>query len=387
MRVPAADRSAASRPLRVLVAGGGVAAAEAVLALRAYAGDRVDIELVSAASRLHLRPAATVSPFTEQPVQSFSLAALASDAGAAFVRDRVEAVAPDAHGVRLASGGQRRYDALVLAIGARARAAIPGALTFRDQRDAAQLQRVLDELRAGRLESVAVTVPLGVSWSLPAYELALLLAAEVERLQTRTTVAVVTPERAPVEVFGAPVSAFVSGLLADRDVAVHGGAAPRTVDRRGLRLADGGTVPAQRVVALPALVGQRIPGVPPDFSGFVPTEPPGRVAGVRDVYAAGDMTSFPVKQGGVAAQQADAVAAHLARVAGADVAEPRSTTTLRTQLFGAPRPAFLEAVIDADGRPVGGWSRIHSEAPWRPSGTLVGRRVTAWMADQALTAV
>lgn len=369
-----------------MVAGGGFAAAEAVLALRAYAGDGVDIDIVSCDAHLTLRPAATVAPFTEHAVERFSLSALAGGTGAVLLRDRLEAVAPSAHRVRLASGAHRDYDALVLAIGARARAAVPGALTFRDQRDAGQLQHLLAELRAGQLETLAVAVPAGVSWSLPAYELALLLAAEVERLGLYTRLALVTPERSPLEVFGAPVSAFVSGLLADRDVLPVCATVPRFVDRRGLRLGDGGTVDADRVIALPALVGQRIRGVPPDFSGFVPTRALGRVDGIPDVYAAGDMTSFPVKQGGIAAQQADVIASVLARRAGAAVPLPPLTSVLRAQLFGAPGPAFLEATLDELGRPLAGSSQVHAESPWWPRGTVVGRHVTAWMAEQALVA-
>jgi hypothetical protein len=49
-------------------------------------------------------------------------------------------------------------------------------------------------------------------------------------------------------------------------------------------------------------------GVPQDDNGFVATDEYGWVLGVNDVYAAGDMTQFPLKQGGIATQQADAVA-------------------------------------------------------------------------------
>jgi sulfide:quinone oxidoreductase len=371
---------------RVVVVGGGFAAAETVLALRDYAGDLVDIEIVSSDAELRFRPASTAAAFTDQPVETFSLAALARGTGATFLRDRLEAVAPDAHRIRLASGAQRGYDALVLALGARARAVVPGALTFRDQRDLAQLRSALDRVWAGDVESLAVAVPVGSTWSLPAYELALLVAAEAERQAVVIEVSVVTPERSPLEVFGTEVSAFVSGLLADQDVRLVRDAMPARVDRRGLRLADGGTVTADCVIALPGLAGRRIAGVPPDFSGFVPTGPLGRVEGLRDVYAAGDMTSFPVKQGGIAAQQADAIAAGIALAEGAAPPMPSLTFVLRTQLFGAPEPAFFEGELDARGRPVPGRSGVYGESPWWPRTTVFGHHVTAWMADQSLAA-
>ena len=62
------------------------------------------------------------------------------------------------------------------------------------------------------------------------------------------------------------------------------------------------------MIALPSLSGQRIDGVPQTRDGFVPVDRHGRVDGLPDVYAAGDITRFPVKQGGLAAQQADAAA-------------------------------------------------------------------------------
>lgn len=379
-----ARMSACTGSPRVVVVGGGLAAAEAVLALRAYAGDLVDIELVAPEPRFWFRPATTAAPFTDTAVQTFEFAALAEDTGALLLHDRLEAVTPSVKRVRLASGAQRAYDALVLALGARARAAVPGALTLRDQRDAAPLQRVVDELRSGLLSDLVLTAPASVSWTLPVYELALLAAGEAERHGRHPTISVVTPETEAVAVFGTHISAEVSSILAARDIALTCGAIPRDVRRDGLRLADGTRVAADRVVAVPALVGQPVSGLPADAHGFLPVTR-GRVDGLADVYAAGDMTSSPVKQGGLAAQQADIVAAAIARRAGASPPPPPSTTTLRAQLFGTPGPWFLEATLDDRGKPMPGRSRLHTEAPWWPHGTFFGQHLTPWLARQALS--
>lgn len=371
-----------SSRIDVVIAGGGVAAAEAALALRAYAADRVDIEIVAPDTHMPFRPGSAVARFTSEPLQRFALHALAEQIGARFVQDRVETVGGHLKRLRLASGAARSFDVLVLALGARARTGVPGAIMFRDQRDAAQLQAVIDALRRGELRTLALAVPPGATWTLPAYELALLAAADVQRLDLRTEIALVTPEPVALAAFGGEVSRTVAGLLADRGVKLICSAAPRAAERGGLRLYDGDIVAADRVVALPVLVGQRISGLPLDHAGFVQTQARGCVVGMPDVYAAGDMTSFAVKQGGLAAQQADAIAALIATRAGASPPLTASTLALRSQLFGAPRPLYFEATLDARGRPVA--AQVSARAPWWPTGTLFGRHVTPWMAQQAL---
>jgi hypothetical protein len=60
------------------------------------------------------------------------------------------------------------------------------------------------------------------------------------------------------------------------------------------------------------------------------------------VWAAGDCTAFPVKSGGVAAEQADVIAGDIAAIAGADV-EPRSfDPAYALKLAGLPAARFIE---------------------------------------------
>ena len=73
------------------------------------------------------------------------------------------------------------------------------------------------------------------------------------------------------------------------------------------------------MIALPRLRGRRIAGLPCDDDGFIPIDEHARVAGVPGVYAAGDITAGPIKQGGLAAQQADAAAEAIAAEAGAEL--------------------------------------------------------------------
>ena len=375
-------------PPHVVVAGGGFAAAELVLALRVLAQERVTLELIAPSPRLAYRPAATGEAFGASKVQEFDLRELAEDAGATYRRDTVEAVAPTTSRLRLASGATAHYDAVVLATGARAQAAVPGAITYRDQRDSPAIVRMLAELRAGAISAVAFAAPAGVTWTLPLYELALLTAREINAHGLSARVTLVTPECAPLEVFGPATSDALGELLAEHGVFIEHSTRPGSVARGGLELAHGGLVPADRVIAVPRLMGRRLSGVPADWSGFVVTDEDGRVENLPSVFAAGDMTRFPVKQGGLATQQADVIAAELARRAGVDVPREPARYILRTQLFGTDGPLFLQAELDAQGRSIaeGGAAAISTEAPWWPAAKLFGRHLSPWMATRARSA-
>jgi sulfide:quinone oxidoreductase len=127
---------------------------------------------------------------------------------------------------------------------------------------------------------------------------------------------------------------------------------PQSVERDGsLLLGSGDSLDADCVVAAPELRGPRITGVPTDCWGFITTDAFGGVTGLPDVYAAGDMTSFPIKQGGLAAQQADLIAQRIASENGAAVKEPRAQHVLRARLTGGPHPIFLRTELDELGRP------------------------------------
>jgi sulfide:quinone oxidoreductase len=356
---------------RVTVLGGGPAAAELLLALRAITDERIELELITPRRVLALRAASTGAAFGEGEVSVYDLAELAEETGATLRIDAAEAVAPAVRRIRLASGAATDYDALVLAVGARARSGVPGATVFRDQRDAGLLRALVEDL--GELRSIAFTVPTGVAWTLPLYELALLAAAEAARRDAEVSISIVTPERRPLEVFGPRTGLLVGRILADRGVRVMLSTAAAGAARGRLVLRHGGSIPAERVIAAPRLVGRRIAGIPSDWNSFVHTDAHGRVPGLDEVFAAGDMTAFPIKQGGIAAQQADVIAAVLA---GKPV--PPVRHVLRTQLLGAGSPLYLRTELGGDGTVI---SEGPSDEPeWWPSGKLFGRHLSPWMA-------
>jgi sulfide:quinone oxidoreductase len=77
-------------------------------------------------------------------------------------------------------------------------------------------------------------------------------------------------------------------------------------------------------VALPRAVGRALPGVAHDARGFIRCDAHGKIFGASTAWAAGDAIAYAVKQGGLAAQQADAVAEAIAERAGAGVDPSRS---------------------------------------------------------------
>src|SRR4029078_2804223 len=89
----------------------------------------------------------------------------------------------------------------------------------------------------------------------------------------------------------------------------------------------------QRVVTLPRLKGPAISGLPAAGDGFLVTDRHTQGNGAPDVYAAGDVTAFRVKQGGLACQQADAAAEHIAARAGAALEAVAFSPVLRGMLL------------------------------------------------------
>src|SRR5688500_13214700 len=99
---------------RVLIAGGGVAALETLLALKALAADLVDVQLVAPERSFTYRPLAVTEPFAMGAPDAFDLAELADRIGARFAEEQIVAVDATARTARTESGEEYRYDALVV---------------------------------------------------------------------------------------------------------------------------------------------------------------------------------------------------------------------------------------------------------------------------------
>ncbi len=378
------EKHADSRPrgaLSVLVAGGGVAAFEATLALRALAEERVSVELLSPDPRFWYRPLAVVEPFGIGQLHGIELVELAGAAGAAFTLGALASVDPARHLAITAAGAEFEYGVLLVASGAKPVPAVPGAFTFRGPADSGALGALLTELESGSVRQLVFALPGGAAWPLPLYELALLTAAFLARRGIEgVELTLVTPEDAPLRLFGSTASTAVSRLLEERGVSLLTGRSPVSVEDGRLALAPNGSVAADRVIALPRLWGERITGLPANPHGFIPTDPHGRVKGVEDVFAAGDVTAFPIKQGGIAAQQALAAAQTIAAKAGAVLTPQPFRPILRGLLLTGAAPAYLRAEL-AGG--AGDTSAAETEALWWPPGKIVGHYLSPFLAEYA----
>ena len=288
--------------------------------------------------------------FRDERVQRFDLKRIAADQGATLVCDRLEGVWPDKR-VVTQSGAVLAYDSLLIAIGARLRVGVPGAITVGAPGFRQEFARALDDLERGFARRLAFAAPAGIGWLLPLYELALMTADRLAERGVDAELLVVTPEDAPLEVFGLEaLGATSQRLLAERGIELLTGpppgqlSTPTDCSRRPSE-----RIEADRVVALPSMSGPAIRGVPQTVGGFIPTDRHGRVLGMDDVYAAGDGTAFPVKQGGLAAQQADAAAAAIAAAAGADVEPEPFSPVLRGLLLTGAEPHYLRHDLTQPG--------------------------------------
>lgn len=360
-------------PARIVVAGGGVAAVETAAALRALIGAEPVITVVTPAAEIEQRPLSVMAPFRAPP-PPLSLADISSRAGFELRLGRLATVVPERHEIWLADDTTLGYDRLVVATGALPQPAFPGALTFGGIGDT---RVVAEALRSSR-QPVFVVHAASV-WAVPLYELALITALE----RPEADVAVVTAEPAPLWIFGAEAGEALRELFVQRGVGLLTGVRVLAATQGMLELDGMESVTADHAIALPRLVGPAIGGLPHDELGFIPVDAFGAVTGLVDVYAAGDVTTFPLKQGGLAAEQADTVAEAIAADLGADVNVEPFEPVLRGLLLTGGPPLYLRS--DGARGTSGRLARatVSGSALWWPPAKVAGRYLAPLLGDEA----
>jgi sulfide:quinone oxidoreductase len=360
--------------MNIVIAGGGVAGLEALLALRAMARDRVRLTLIAPDPDFSYRPLAVAEPFALGHAHRVPLARIAADAGAELVRDAVVGVDDAAGQVRLRDGGSRGYDALIVAAGGRAVAGVEGATTWWPGGDSDTYGGLLRDIDEGYAQRVAIVVPPGAVWPLPAYELALMTAGEAEEMgRSDVQVTVVTPERTPLALFGEEAGEAVAEELRRAGVELVTGAVARG-GGNGFMLEPGGDrLDVQRVFAVPRILGPALEGLAADDEGFILAGDDGRVEGTQRTWAAGDGVASPIKFGGLATHQARVAAAGVAREAGVEDVPDPGEPVLHGRLLVGRRTRRLRGRGDAEGAPL-----------WWPQGKIAGEYLPRWLSEHGV---
>jgi sulfide:quinone oxidoreductase len=358
----------------VVIAGGGVAALEALIALRDLAGDRVSVTLVAPDPDFVYRPLSVAEPFCLGHAAHHPLRGVARDFGADVVRGSLREVDPDNSRVILDDGTELAYDSLLIAVGARMEPAFRHGITFGADGAPEALSGLIADLEDGYARRVAFVVPSSTAWSLPLYELALMTARDVWSAGIdNVELTFVSPEDRPLDIFGPEASAIVAQLLASAGIRFVGPVGA-DVDQR-MVLAGDQRIAVDRTVTLPVPVGPRIEGLPADQGGFVPVDKHGRVDGLTGVYAAGDVTDSPIKQGGLAAQQAVAAAESIAARHGVDLDPEPFRPILRGMLLTGGRERWMRA--STGGTP--GEPRTSLQALWWPPTKIATRYLAPYL--------
>ena len=359
--------------MEIVIAGGGVAGLEGLLAVHRALRDRAHLTLIAPDPDFSYRPLAVAEPFGLGHAHRVPLTRFAADTGAELVIDSVAGVDDAARQARLASGDTRSFDALLLAPGGRAVAGVEGATTWWPGGDSESYGGLLRDLEEGYAKRLAIVVPPGAVWPLPAYELALMTAGEAQEMgQSDVRITVVTPEHAPLSLFGDQASQAVAAELRWAGIELATGAVARRDGDELVLEPSGERIDVQRVFAVPRIVGPATEGVPIDDEGFIVADDEARVEGCERTWAAGDSVVSPVKFGGLATHQARRGAAAIARLGGADADDP-GEPVLHGRLLVGHRTRRLVPARGAQGAPL-----------WWPHGKVAGEHLPRWLAENGV---
>jgi sulfide:quinone oxidoreductase len=354
--------------LNVLIVGGGSAALEAAFRLQRIAENKVRTTILAPDEYFATHAMAVLAPFAAGASPHESLAAMASAAGARLHRGRLTSVDTTAHQVSTADGETIDYDALLIAIGAVSHAH-PHALAFGGPGTEERMHGLVQDLEAGFVRRIAFIVPEGATWPVPLYELALLTAERAYDMWLSPELTLVTTEEAPLELFGTESALVLATRMNEAGIAVVTGTLAEIRTSSLVDLYPGGRrLTVDRVVTLPTLRGPAVPGLPHNTDGYLPVDLYGRVPGVPDVYAAGDATHHPIKQRGLACQQADAAAEMIAARAGAAIDPRPYTPILRGVLLTERAATFLRREPNDD-------ANYSGQALWWPPTKIAGREL------------
>lgn len=401
----------------VCVVGAGTPGLEALLAAREQLGAEIDLRLIAPEREFRYRPMNAGSLFGPVRERGLAIGDLAGEVGATWLADRVAAVHGDQHSLLTRDGDTVGFDYLLLAVGAQSRRTLAQGQVWERGHDPSFLDRILAEIEAREIERIAIVIPRGARWPLPAYELALVLAWRGAGADTR--VALLTAERAPLEALGPEATDAVARELDAAGVNVISGVEitddpsavassarrvrlivvpessagqsdaltgrPTTLtDRDGFAEQQAGdridpvrgrSVGAyDRLISLPTVDGPSIAGVASDAAGFVEVDEGLRVCGSEHIWAAGGCIAAALEHSALGARQADAAIDAIAATVRATNRAPVAPELTGILLTGQRDQWQAENPI--------GTREPSTRCLWWPPGRAVGRmlaqRIAAW---------
>jgi sulfide:quinone oxidoreductase len=314
------------RTPRVVVLGGGFAGLESAFYLHQRLGDRVEVVLISDQSSFVYKPDTVHIPFGLDPERlRVPLEEPLRRRGIHFIPGRALDVDAERQTVRVTDGRIIGYDRLVIATGADPSpglipglaaagipvGSIPAMLELRTR-----FAELLEDARKGARRRVVFLVPRDRGWSKPIYELCWMLDTWLtwHGARQHVDIALFTNESSYAAPFGPRLDAAADAEFRRRDIHATRNFSVAGVEPGRVVSSCRDWAPFDLLVTLrPMAAIARFPALPTDMTGFLRTTPSTRqVEDFPNIYAVGDASDFPIKQGFLATKQADAAAEHIA---------------------------------------------------------------------------
>jgi sulfide:quinone oxidoreductase len=386
--------------------GAGTAGLEALLAAREALGAKAELRLIAPEREFRYRPMSPGSLFRPAQERGVAIADLVAQAGAVWVVDRAAAVYETERQVITRDGETVDFDFLLLALGSRSKRALRQGYVWQRGGDPSFLDQIIAGIVAGDVRSVAVVVPRGARWPLPAYELALVLAWTAAGTDARITL--ITAEERLLAALGPGATDTVADELGAANVETITGVElidePRRdpespeptnvvlvpeqpadlaasmvgkpTDPARVRLGAGSKAEFDRLISLPTVDGPFLAGVATDAAGFIEVDEGLKVCGSERAWAAGGCIAAALEHSALAARQADAAIAAIAdAISGARPARRSGAPELTGMLLTGQRDRWLHENPAGTEQPS---TRCLWWPPGRGVGRMLAQRIAAW---------
>ena len=392
---------------KIVVAGGGPAALEALLTLaeRLPAGTR-RLVLLAPNRALTYRPLSAVAELATHPPHELALADPVADVDGELIVDGLAVVDAPRRRLLTRDGEWVEFDHLLLAVGAAALPPPPAWLPWPSEGDPGVLYGLLAAIGSGAFQRIAIVVPETNGWPLAGYELAVILAVAANATGSPSRITLIAEAERPLAPLGPEAEAQAAAELERAGIEIAAGSparphvppppeivedwypallrrllAPRAPRTRARQVAIGDRLREfDLVITLPRSHGPAISGLPVDEHEFIVVDDRCRTPAER-VWAAGDCTTLPLKHSTLAVAQADVAADAIAAELGARIEDPAPPPALTGVLLSGAAERWWE---ENDDLPEGLEPATH--CLWWPPGRVLGGRLAHYVARRDPTA-